>query len=170
MQPKLGETAGQLGGGYEIFIAEDIVAIRAPVVQTPFGPHSEMLQIPRSGVIACTRDDNYAFIVYSRRESSPVAYAYRFDLNAGTHSKYDLPNDREQIFAHIHSYSPGVKHVDPLMLTGDAAIVRAIDLGMVTIGIGLVVLVTIFFVLRVRSRRAQKHPQGERCLTSNLDT
>jgi hypothetical protein len=159
MQPKLGESPGQLGGGYEIFIVEDTIAIRSPVVQTAFGPHSAQLKIPREGVIACTRDSNYAFIVYARRESSPTAYAYRFDLNAGTHAKYDLPNDREQILAHIHSFSPSVKHIDPVMLTGDAEITQAIDHAFVAIGIGLSISLAIALVLLLRFRkRRSAHP------------
>lgn len=159
MQPKLGESAGQLGGGYEIFIVEDIIAVQTPVVQTPYGPFSEQLHIPEDGVIACTRDANYAFIVYNRRESSPVAYAYQFDLNAGTHTKYNLPNDREQIFAHIHSFSPGVKHIEPLMLTGDAGIARAIDYAFAAIAIGLLVFIMIGGMLLVRARkRGSPHP------------
>ncbi|MGD1915705.1 MAG: hypothetical protein ACFCBV_05915 [Phycisphaerales bacterium] len=117
MQPKLGESPGDLGAGYEIFIVEDWIAINTPTRQTRFGPISDQLQIPYSEVLVCTKDENFFFIAHTRPSAANATF-YRIDLNAGTHAKLTLPNNHGQILGHIYSVSPSAREHDPFMLTG----------------------------------------------------
>lgn len=166
MQPKLGESAGHLGGGYELFIVDDWIAIDTPTRQTRFGPTSEQLSIPYSQVIVCTKDDNYFFIAHASL-SAADATVYQIDLVAGTHSKFTLPNNHTQIMGHILSISPNARERDPMMLTGDGKIISGIGSALgyscATItGLFVLAIIATSLVVRLKKKRRRKQDQPAR--------
>ncbi|MFI4915448.1 MAG: hypothetical protein ACIAS6_02935 [Phycisphaerales bacterium JB060] len=144
MQPKFGESAGQLGSGYELFIVDDWIAINTP--------SDEQLQIPFSQVVACTNDDDYFFIAHASR-SAADATVYEIDFGAGTHRTYTLPNNHASIVSHIRTISPDARLRDPMMLTGDGRIIFIAGQVVAFAAIGLMaVMVGILILMAVRAR------------------
>jgi hypothetical protein len=163
LQPKFGESAGDLGAGYEIFIVEDSIAINTPTRQTRYGPVSDQLQIPYNDVVVCTTDDDYFFIAHAR-PTDANATVYQIDLNAGKHTKLTLPNNHGQILGYIHSVSPDARERDPFMLTGDGQLMigAAHVVGYTCASIGglfvLAIVITAVVVRRGRRRSQQTEP------------
>ncbi|NRA57769.1 MAG: hypothetical protein HRU13_06590 [Phycisphaerales bacterium] len=126
MQPKLGESSGDLGGGYSLMIVNGQVGISVP--------NAGDVVIPEYSVIVCTIDDDYFFIASAFGPQSPNAKIWRFDLQAQEHTQYVVANDESQIMSHIHQYSPGVRNIDPYRLTGDG---QFITNAFLTVGVAL---------------------------------
>lgn len=164
MQPKLGESPGDLGGGYEIIIINGLIYISPPDRQTRFGPVSAPgIEIPEHELVLCTKDDHYFFIA-SAKLGANDATVYQIDLNAGSHSSFTLPNNHAQIMGHILSISPAARERDPMMLTGDGKIISGIGSALgyscATItGLFVLAIIATSLVVRLKKKRRRKQDQ-----------